>query len=423
MEGTVRSPEANLLSQAGNRRSGRYHDHMPVNEHPPVPAADGPLLALGLDLGVSSLGWALLELNRATQEPIGVRALGVRIFPAGVEGDVESGREESRGVKRRDRRLQRRQLWRRARRDASVFHQLQVAGLLPAGDGRDPVSRHAMLLALDAAIASALRASGVSDLQIGERLLHTLRATALDAPLPAHHVGRAIYHLAQRRGFLSNRITDPTELDAPQDDDPGKVKGGIKSLGDEIVAAKARTLGEFLASRSSDEGVRKRYTARQMLKDEFASIWDAQQAHHAATMTDSARDLIHRAIFRQRPLKSQRHLVARCELEPKQRRAMIADPLFQEFRILQAVNHLQIELSDVETRALTLDERQTLIDALMTASDLTFPAIRKLLMLPKSSKFNLERGGEKSLTESPRDSRRLQSVRGWSHGQTNPVFS
>jgi CRISPR-associated endonuclease Csn1 len=370
---------------------------MTQSQHPLVPANGGPLLALGLDLGVSSLGWALLELNRATQEPIGVRALGVRIFPAGVDGDVESGREESRGVKRRDRRLQRRQLWRRARRDASVFHALQSAGLLPPGNGRDPESRHALLLTLDAQIAQALRGTGVPEMQLGERLLHTLRARALDVEVPAFFVGRALYHLGQRRGFLSNRIVDANELDAPADDDLGKVKGGIKSLADEMAEAKARTLGEYLATRSSDEGVRRRYTARQMLKDEFAAIWEAQQPHHAIVMTDVLRDAIHRAILRQRPLKSQRHLVARCELEPKQRRAMIADPLYQEFRILQKVNDLRVELSEFETRGLSSDERVKLVEALTNATELTFAAIRKLLTLPKSSKFNLERGGEKRL--------------------------
>ena len=37
---------------------------------------------------------------------------------------------------------------------------------------------------------------------------YELRATALDGALPAHHVGRALFHLNQRRGFLSNRKTE-----------------------------------------------------------------------------------------------------------------------------------------------------------------------------------------------------------------------
>ncbi len=379
---------------------------------PPAPARidPAPLIVLGLDLGVSSLGWALLELDRGTQEPIGVKALGVRIFPAGVEGDVESGREESRGAKRRERRLQRRQLWRRARRDASVFHALQAAGLLPPGDGRDPAARHALLLALDAQIAETLLVFGIAKSDVGERAVYLLRARALDHALPPHHVGRALYHLAQRRGFQSNRIADVSVIDAVEAD-LGKVKGGIFTLEQEILDAQARTLGEFLASRSQDEGVRRRYTARQMLKDEFAKIWEAQCGHHADLMVDEARERIQRTIFAQRPLKSQRHLVARCELEPRARRAMIADPLFQEYRILQKVSDLRVELDELNTRSLTHGERDVLVKTLMTSAELSFAGIRKLLALPRLSKFNLERGGEKRLVGN-RTASKLQTALG-----------
>ncbi len=362
----------------------------------PEPRRNSQLVALGLDLGVSSLGWALLYLDPATQEPIGVKAMGVRVFPAGVEGDIESGRDESRGVKRRERRLQRRQLWRRARRDASVFRTLQNAGLLPAVAARDPNARHNALLQLDQEITHSLRSAGLASNIVGERLPYLLRSRALDTPLPAWHVGRALYHLAQRRGFLSNRVADVASADDAAEA-LGAVKGGIRSLEDDIAEHGARTLGEFLATRSTDEGVRRRYTARQMLRTEFDAIWDAQAPQHGSAMSPEAYGVISRAIFSQRPLKSQRHLVARCELEQRARRAMIADPLFQEFRILQRVNDLRVEPTEFESRALTVDERATVTIALMSQAELTFAALRKLLALPRPTRFNLERGGEKRM--------------------------
>ena len=367
-----------------------------VSDSPsPVPASNSYIHALGLDLGVSSLGWALLRLDAKTQEPLGVVAIGARVFPAGVDGDIETGRDESRGVKRRERRLQRRQLWRRARRDASVYRRLMEAGLLPKVERADPVLRHDALLALDAELAAQLRAKGVSEVLLGDRLVHAVRKRALDQALPAYHVGRALYHLAQRRGFLSNRIADVSDDEAGED--LGKVKGGIRTLEESMHDESARTLGEFLAARSSSEGVRRRYTSRQMVQSEFAAIWAAQSVHHPAVMTPAARDKIWRAAFAQRPLKSQRHLVARCELEPRARRAMIADPLFQEFRILQRVNDIKVELNEFESRPLTPDERTTAVNALMSQGELAFTALRKLLGVPRTSKFNLERGGEKRL--------------------------
>ena len=74
----------------------------------------GEIRALGLDLGANSIGWALLA--ESDDKPSRVIATGVRVFEAGVEGDIESGKDESRNTKRRDARLIRRQAERRARR-------------------------------------------------------------------------------------------------------------------------------------------------------------------------------------------------------------------------------------------------------------------------------------------------------------------
>ena len=49
---------------------------------------------LGLDLGTNSIGLALIE--SAAQKPSGLIRAAVRVFDAGVEGDIESGRDASR---------------------------------------------------------------------------------------------------------------------------------------------------------------------------------------------------------------------------------------------------------------------------------------------------------------------------------------
>lgn len=68
---------------------------------------------LGIDLGSASLGWALIE--QADGGPCGLVAAGVRVFDPGVDGDIESGQDESKNRKRREARLHRRQLRRRPR--------------------------------------------------------------------------------------------------------------------------------------------------------------------------------------------------------------------------------------------------------------------------------------------------------------------
>jgi hypothetical protein len=61
---------------------------------------------LGLDIGTTSIGWALIALK--SDEPCGILRAGVRCFEAGVEGDIEAGKDSSRARPRRIARLARR---------------------------------------------------------------------------------------------------------------------------------------------------------------------------------------------------------------------------------------------------------------------------------------------------------------------------
>jgi CRISPR-associated endonuclease Csn1 len=160
---------------------------------------------LGFDVGVQSVGWALMQLDRQGTPNAIVRA-GVRCFECnvGTERDIEQGRDEPPGKKRRDARQQRRQTARRARRVRKVFGILQRSGFLPQSDSiDDSVARDKMLKALDIELAAEYVPAG--DRAAAHVMPYRLRAAALDGPLPPFALGRAFYHLAQRRGFLSNR--------------------------------------------------------------------------------------------------------------------------------------------------------------------------------------------------------------------------
>jgi len=86
---------------------------------------------LGLDLGSNSLGWALLEFEG--NKPKAIIDCGVRIFQAGLEGDIESGNAVSRARERREKRSLRRQTDRRKRRRLHLLHLLQGLQILPEG--------------------------------------------------------------------------------------------------------------------------------------------------------------------------------------------------------------------------------------------------------------------------------------------------
>lgn len=56
-----------------------------------------PKFVLGLDVGTSSVGWALLEAPG--NKPNRIVKTGARVFEAGVEGQLEQGKEKSRNKK------------------------------------------------------------------------------------------------------------------------------------------------------------------------------------------------------------------------------------------------------------------------------------------------------------------------------------
>lgn len=362
---------------------------------------------LGLDLGVASIGWAVLGLDRSGS-PASILRSGVHLFESGTEGDVRSGRDESRAGPRRMARSMRRGYWRRTRRKRKLLRILQRLGLMP-GTERDTFTAEgtdALLKSLDA----ELRAKWEKNADHRERQLlpYRLRACGLEKRLEPYELGRALYHLAQRRGFLSNRRDGGAGED---EEEAGKVRSGIIELTSLMEAAgKETTLGAFFASIDPTDPearrIRGRWTGRDMYAAEFDRLWAEQSTHHAA-LTDEARKAVHNAIFFQRPLKSAAHLVGECELVPGEKRAKVALRLAQRFRLLQRANDLEIYLPDHTQRRLTPEERTRVVDALAREGDLTFAALRSksYLALPRGSTFNLEEGGEKKLVGHRTDAR------------------
>jgi CRISPR-associated endonuclease Csn1 len=338
-----------------------------------------PGLILGIDLGSNSLGTALV---RADEDLI--EFMGVRVFPAGVEGNLEEGREESRAAKRRQARSARRQTQRRQRRLYKVFHLLQRMGLLPAGNRAEVLER------LQCELRQRYPGTAV--------LPWLLRARSLDQALTPHELGRALYHLAQRRGFLSNRVGGK-ENDKERSD----VKAAIKDLAAAIEAAGKRTLGEYMASLAPGEKLRnspefaEHYTHRSMFEREFAMIWEAQREHHARILTEDRRANLYRAMFHQRPLKDQSYLVGQCELEPAEQRAPLRLLAAQRFRVLGFVNNLRVRLEDGSERKLTPNERAVLLDLCERREKLTLAKARNEIGISQRQKFTIEEGGEKNV--------------------------
>lgn len=358
---------------------------------------------LGLDIGVASLGWALVRLPSEARGGE-IIACGSHLFEAGTDGtdlDRLRGTESPRNTARRDARLMRRQIWRRWRRKRTLIHTLQKHGILPAGEIelRRSEDVDSYIKDLDNRIRSVW-ANNHTDQQVW---LYKIREAAASKKIELEHFGRALYHLVQRRGFLSNRRTEAKE----KDDERSEVKTAIKGLAESIAEHSPSTLGAYLASLDPDEQrIRSRWTGRSMYIDEFNAIWDEQAKHH--NLSNEARTEIFHAIFHQRKLRSQKNLIGKCSLIPNKRRCPIAHRKFQLFRVLQSLTNLTLVAPGQPPRPLTDAERETLLDAACREGDLTWAKVRKLLGLTKLARFNLQDTGEKGIRGHRTDSKLRQ---------------
>ena len=305
---------------------------------------------LGLDVGTNSLGWSVLELDDK-DEPCRIENAGSRIFSDGraakTKATLAATRRDVRSARRRRDRFKQRQTW--------LLRELTRIGLFPEDEEQ------------------RLQLQGKNPLQ--------LRASALLQKLEAGDVGRAIFHLNQRRGFQSNRkdqseeavsgvvvesvqnlltqmglvkelgAAAPDEKLSPEEKKQRRVDQALKTRSalDLLASQKHATLGAFLwsrhkkkrttrARRNVDGNLYENYPTRALIQDEFNKIWESQAAYHPKLMTDDAKELIHRIIFTQRPLKRPER--GKCSYLPKEDRTFRAMPSFQRYRIYQEVNNL-----------------------------------------------------------------------------------
>lgn len=397
--------------------AGDFHSNGDTNE-----------IVFGFDLGVASTGWAVFKPTVPGRPEI--VAAGSRVFDAGVEGsedDIQKGKDTSRAAKRRDKRLLRRQTTRRRRRIERIARLLARHGLLPTEAGqqvlrKDTNEAHPRDVAIKALDKELLKRY---DGHTSHHLLpYLLRRDALKRKLEPYELGRAIFHLAQRRGFLSNR-----KATAKADEDLGQVKAGIKDLKADIQNAGVETLGAYFASLDPEQKkIRGRYTQRQMFIDEFDLIWQRQLEFGAKLKlpNDKLRKQIRRALFFQRPLRSVAGLIGRCEIDATRRRAPAAGPLFQYYRCLQTVNNLRLIDPDGQAIPLTPEQRSAVLQHLRTEGDLTPPAALKLidpkLKRPRNVKGTSQPGWTLNIERDAEDGKRAKIIGDRTAAKLRPIF-
>lgn len=303
---------------------------------------------LGIDTGTNSLGWAVVDKN--ADGTYSLVNKGSLIFQEGVK--VEKGIESSKAADRTSHRALRKQYFRRRLRKIEVLKVLVAFDWCPYLSPEALQQWHVKkTYPMDEAFMSWQRTNdNFEENPYYYRHVCLHRELDLKDKSERYVLGRAMYHLAQRRGFMSNR------LDQGNEDETGKVKEAISSLSKSMADAGCEYLGDYFykiyKEKGNTERIRTRYTDREEhYKKEFYAICERQKLSKEQIIK------LEKALYFQRPLKSQRQGVGKCTFEPKKARVADSHPAFELFRMLSFVNNIKIKgPHDVELRPLSAEE-------------------------------------------------------------------
>ena len=321
---------------------------------------------LGLDIGTNSIGWCLIENEKS------IKDIGVRIFPVGVKEDDynKSGSEISKNATRRQARGIRRLYDRYKQRRKQLKKMLSKLDMHP--------NIEEVLLAKE---------------------LYSLRKKALDDQIELNELGRILLLLNQRRGFKSSKKDNKSSETAKE---RSELKIKMNELSKKVEDGGFRTIGEYFYSLFQNENIenwhnadepleriRTRFVYRKLYETEFDFIWERQKEFYPEILTEeNYKKIKDNCLFYQRPLKSQKHLVAKCRFEKTKRVAPKSCYEFQEFRIWQTLSNIRVTDGNRFRDFLTIEEKNILASELEKNKDLTQAKLKKLIGLSSRAQFN-----------------------------------
>lgn len=325
-------------------------------------------LTFGFDIGIASVGWAVLAPNR-------IVALGVRCFDK-----AETAKEgESLNLARRQARLMRRRLRRRA------WRLTKLARLL---------KRHSLI-----ADVKFFKQQNPTTQNLWQ-----LRVEALDRKLNPEEWARVIYHLVKHRGF--HWISKAEEAKADSDGEGGKVKKGLAATKRLMEEKQYRTaaemaLKEFPEAQRNKQGDYGKALSRILLGKELADLFEAQRAFGNAFASVELEQAVlgwgdrkSGLFWEQKPPLSGEALLkmlGKCTFEKGEFRAPKASFTAERHVWLTRLNNLRIVVDGI-TRPLNAAERALALPLpYQQAGDFSYKQLRAALvkagLLPEDFRF------------------------------------
>lgn len=315
---------------------------------------------LGLDLGVGSIGWAMVSMNDEKNEILG---MGSRIVPLVTDekDKFSTGGSFSKNQKRTLNRQMRRQLDRYQMRRKNLTRFLIAHNMMPGPDL----------------------------LSCGQAELWQMRANAAGEKVTLQQLGRVMYHLNQRRGYKSGRLEK--NADKKETDYVAEVLSRHSKLKEEGL-----TIGQHfnrMLTENPDFRIKNQVFPRVAYEEEFDRIMAEQKKHYPELITEGLIDVLrNQIIYYQRPLKSQKGLVRVCEFAGKNitdkkgkevfggpKVAPKSSPLFQLSKIWQTINNLNINNKYNEKFEISIEQKRQIANKLHEKETLSANDLRKVL--------------------------------------------
>ncbi len=315
---------------------------------------------LGVDGGIASTGWAIVDIGESDGAVSKIVAAGSRTFES-PEESTKSGPK----LKNADRRMfrgQRRVIRRRAQRMAKIRNLFKEEGLT------------------ESASRDVFQIKGLNPWQ--------LRAAGLNRKLEPSEWAVVLAHIAIHRGFRSNKKGEQAKNAA---DETSKMLSAIQKT--QELSSKWRTVGEMLAlddqfvnRRRNRTGDFSRSVLRADQEAEIRKLFDTQR-RLSNPFTSDALELAYTDVaFSQLPLQSSEDSVGICIFEPLEKRTARFAPSFEKFRFLSRLTNLRLQTGRSEEK-LNQAQLSDCFQGFGETQKITFANLRKRLDLDANTRF------------------------------------
>ena len=328
---------------------------------------------LGLDVGITSCGWAVLELNHE-DEPVRIVDLNSRIFDKAEAGNGDSlaaPRRMARGIRRLTRRRK--------------FRLHRVRGFLV---------RHHILTKEE--IENLYTNPHKTD-------IYELRYRALTEKVSPSDWARLLIFFAKHRGFQSNRKNEKSGEDGLMLAAIGenkKILENYRSVGDMLYSDE-----KFRDCKRNKGGTYRFTVSRSMLKEEVQTLFKKQRELGQTFAGEDLEDEYISIFSAQRnfdegpgansPYAGDQieKMIGDCTFEdgengrPLQKRAPKASYAFMAFNLWQKINHIRVNSKGIQ-RSLETEEKNKIADLAWTKENITYHDLRQITGLDEETRFS-----------------------------------